>query len=77
MEFETTMTTYFECANEECAAFEKEIEIDAPGTLGGGGDFYAVVACPTCEVTHGVERYFSESELYNGPDTLEEAWGEK
>lgn len=74
-EYETTHTVDVNCPNEDCADFDADVEMDATGTQSGYG-FYAVVECPTCKTTFDIEREFTDSELYSGPDTLEEAWGE-
>ena len=73
VEYTREVTVY--CGNEDCAKHDVELDAEITGTLYKNG-FYGIYTCPECKSTTSVEREFSDDELYSGPDTLEEAWGE-
>jgi hypothetical protein len=72
-EYTREVTVY--CGNEDCAKHDVELDAEITGTLYHNA-LYGIYTCPECKSTTSVEREFSDDELYTGPDTLEEAWGD-
>lgn len=73
--YEMSRSININCPNEDCAKYDEDQDYDADGTF-YHGTFTADVTCPACGTTFDVERELSEDDLYTGPDTLAEAWGD-